>query len=367
MAKDFNPEESEPLEQVPASKARSRLTRRLADIVCLPSSRVSPQERWMTADILDELLRDADDCLKAKVAARLAEQTEAPPVLLRRLATDVFEVAEPIVRNSVALTDFDMMEIARKGGRDHRIALARREHVSETVAAAVCVSADPDVLIALMRNPGARLAPQTVDFLVREATKKEALASHLIKRPELRPSQGFAVFWTVTHSLRKLILDRFASSRAILQEAAEDVFPLFAKENVDDPATEAALIYIDRRQRDRAAAERSPFKSLEGCIDAASIEGAHDLIREALASLSNIKRDLMDRMIDDFGGEPLAVLAKATGLSRVYLQRLIKLGDEETADVRLKHAEIVYATLSVDKAQTVLRYWNWVMARVRAE
>ena len=73
MAKDFTPEETEVTSQIPASKARSRLTRRLADIVCLPSSRVSPQERWMTADILDELLRDADDALKAKVAARLAE------------------------------------------------------------------------------------------------------------------------------------------------------------------------------------------------------------------------------------------------------------------------------------------------------
>ncbi len=367
MAKDFNPEEPEGSPSANESKARSRLTRRLADIVCLPSSRVSPQERWMTADILDELLRSADDGLKAKVAARLAEQAEAPPVLLRRLALDEYEIAEPIIQKSIALTDFDMMEIARRGGRDHRMALARREQVSETVAAAVCVSADPDVLIALMRNPGARLAPQTIDFLVREAIKKEALAAHLVKRPELRPAQGFGIFWNVTHKLRRTILDRFASSRAILQEAAEDVFPMFAREIDPDPDAAAALAYIDRRQRDRPAAERSPFKSLEGAVDAASIEGPTDILREALASLSNIKRDLMDRMIDDYSGEPIAVLAKATGLGREYLERLVRLGDPDTVEVRMQHAMIVYDTLSVDKAQTVVRYWNWVMARVRAE
>jgi uncharacterized protein (DUF2336 family) len=367
MAKDFSASAGDAPPPAGAGRARSRLTRRLADIVCLPSSRVSPQERWMTADVLDELLRAADTSLRSKVAARLSEQAEAPPVLLRRLALDAYEVAEPILQRSQALTDFDMMEIARKGERRHRIALARREQVSETVAAALCASGDPDVLSALMRNQGVRLAPQTVDFLVREAGESEALARLLIKRAELRPAQGFALFWSVTHDLRRLILDRFAASRTILQEAAADVFPLFRAEAEPDPAAAAALAYIDRRQRDRAEAERSPHGSLEGAIEAASGQGATDEMRDAFARLANVQRDLMDRMLDDFGGEPLAVLAKATGLSKEHLRRLIDLGEPQSAAMRWEQAEAIFATLSVDKAQTVLRYWNWVMARVRAE
>jgi uncharacterized protein (DUF2336 family) len=367
MAKDFNPADPDAPQPKSTGRARARLTRRLADIVCLPSSRVAPQERWMTADVLDELLRVADDDLKAKVAARLAEQTEAPPVLLKRLALESYTVAEPIIQHSVALTDFDMMEIARKGGREHQFALARRERVSETVAAALCASGDTDVLIALMRNPGARLAPQTVDFLVREATKSEKLAKYLVKRSELRPAQGFSLFWNVPHVLRKAILDRFAASRTILQEAAEDVYPLFRREAEPDEATGAALAYIDRRQRDRDAARMSAFGSLEAAVEAASIEGLSEDMRECLAHLCNVQRDLMDRMLDDFGGEALAVLTKATGLSKQYFHRLVDLGEPESAQMRRKHAEIVFATLSVDKAQTVLRYWNWVMTRVRAE
>jgi len=367
MAKDFSASAGETPPPAGAGRARSRLTRRLADIVCLPSSRVSPQERWMTADVLDELLRAADVSLRTKVAARLSEQAEAPAVLLRRLALDTFEVAEPILQRSQALTDFDMMEIARKAEHHHRMALARREHVSETVAAALCASGDPDVLTALMRNEGARLAPQTIDFLVREAGESEALARLLIKRAELRPAQGFSLLWKVTHPLRRLILDRFAASRTILQEAAADVFPLFRAEAEPDPAAAAALAYIDRRQRDRGEAERSPFSSLEGAIETARGQGATDELRDAFSRLANVQRDLIDRMLDDFGGEPLAVLAKATGLSKEHLQRLINLGEPQSAPMRWEQAEVVYATLSVDKAQTVLRYWNWVMARVRAE
>jgi len=363
MAEDFRPDDTAP--PPVARRARARLTRRLADIVCLPASRISPQERWMTADVLDELLREAAPDLRAKVAARLAEQAEAPAGLLRRLALDGYEIAEPILRSSDALTDFDMMEIAAKGERRHRLALARREHVSETVAAALCKSGDPETILAVLRNPGARLAVQTADYLVREAAESETIAKILIKRPELRPIQAFVLFWATPHPLRRLILERFAASRTILQEAASDVFPLAARESDPDPVVAEALAYIDRRQRDRAAAEVSPYGSLEAVVERAGKIGFTDTLRAEACVLANIQRDLFNRIVDDFGGEPCAVLAKATGLSRYHLEDLIASSHGAEAVVRLEHASLVFDTLSTDKAQTVLRYWNWVIARGR--
>jgi len=344
-------------------KARLLLTRRLADIVCLPSSRVAPQERWMIADVLDELLRSAEPDLRGKVARRLSEQAEAPQGLLRRLAMDVYEVAEPILHHSQALTDFDMMEIARKGERRHRLALARRERVSETVAAALAAQSDAEVLSVLLRNDGARLATQTVDFLVRQAAEEEGLARLLIRRPELRPAQALTLFWSVSHDLRRMILERFAASRAILQDAAGDVFPLLGREDAPDPAVQAALAYIDRRQRDRAAAETSFYGSLEGLVEKAAQSGFTDELRAEAAKLANVQPDLLDRMIDDFGGEPLAVLAKATGLSRHHLELMTQASGRPEMVINTRQAVLVFDTLSVDKAQTVLRYWNWVIAR----
>lgn len=319
----------------------------------------------MTADVLDELLREAEPDLRGKVAARLAEQAEAPAGLLRRLALDAYEIAEPILRASGALTDFDMMEIAGKGERRHRLALARRESVSETVAAALCRSGDPETIVAVLRNPGARLAVQTADYLVREAAEQHAIAQHLIKRAELRPIQAFVLFWSAPHGLRKQILDRFAASRAILQDAAADVLPLAARETEPDPVVAEALAYIDRRQRDRDAADVSPYGSLEAVVERAGKSGFTEPLRAEACVLANIQRDLFDRIIDDFGGEPCAVLAKATGLSRYHLEDLIASAQSAEAPVRMEQAVLVHQTLSVDKAQTVLRYWNWVIARGR--
>ncbi len=356
--------EGDPVPRSQAERARALVTRRLADIVCLPSSRIVPAERWIVADVLDELLRDADAELRARVAARLADQAEAPVSLLRRLASDSFAVAQPILERSKALTDFDMMEVARRGDVQHRLALAAREHVSETVAAALAATADAPVLEALMRNAGARLAAETTDRLVREAAQSPRLAALLLKRPELRPAQALALFWDVDHQLRSLILQRFAVERTIMREAAEDVFARAAGARGADALLTRALGFMDRRQRDRDALERSDFADLETAVEAAARERLDEPLTDEIAALAGVERSLFERMKEDFGGEGLAVMAKGTGLSRRHLVMLLEACGRARAET-LRQAETTYSSLSVDKAQTVLRYWDWSWARAR--
>ncbi|WP_233354555.1 DUF2336 domain-containing protein [Woodsholea maritima] len=351
----------EPVRQGPT--ARTLLARRLADIVCLPSSRVTPPERWVVADVLDEVLRQSDESLRRKVADRLAEQKAAPLRLLRRLACDVFEVAEPILERSLSLTDFDMMEVARTGEVRHRLSLARRLKVTQPVSAALVLAGEPQVLEALLRNTGAQLAAQTMDHLVQMVMEHHVLAHLLIQRPEMRPNQAFSLFWDCDHELRRMILDRFAVGREILQDAAEDVFPRAAREPFPDPLIQRALAYIDRRQRDRQASSLSPWGSLEGVIEAAERQGLEEMLCEEAAKLANIQRSLFDRMCEDFGGEPLAVLCKATGLSRDHLVLLLRAAWKGLREDQMHFAIRVYDTLSVDKAQTVLRYWDWSLSR----
>jgi uncharacterized protein (DUF2336 family) len=70
----------------------------------------------------------------------------------------------------------------------------------------------------------------------------------------------------------------------------------------------------------------------------------------------------------DVGGEPLAILCKATGLGRVDLQNLWRSmkRPETTPDGQVHPAwervQVTYEMLAVDRAQTVLRYWNWSLS-----
>ena len=70
----------------------------------------------------------------------------------------------------------------------------------------------------------------------------------------------------------------------------------------------------------------------------------------------------------DAGGEPLAILCKATGLSRLDLHALWRAmrRPETTEDGEVhpdwERVQITYEMLAVDRAQTVLRYWNWSLS-----
>ena len=84
--------------------------------------------------------------------------------------------------------------------------------------------------------------------------------------------------------------------------------------------------------------------------------------------MSGIKPSTGAKILRDAGGEGLAVLCKATGLSRKALKALWKALRRplRTADgqihPQLAEVMIVYDMLAVDRAQTVLRYWNWSLS-----
>lgn len=350
-----------------STAARDVLARRLADIVCLPASRISPQERAMTADVLLNLLRDGDATLKAKVSQRLAMQAEAPQPLVRKLALDEFDIARPILERGAALGDFDMMEVVRRASNRHRLVIAQRNCVSETVAAAIVQTADRDVIEVLLRNPGARLASATMESLIELAADIPSIAALVVRRAELRPGQAFRLFWDARTEERKHILDRFAVGRSILQEAAADVFPMLERETRGDPATLKALGYIERRQRDRKADETSSYGRIEDIVQAASKRGFTEALRAEAARIARVSPPLLHKILGDPGGEALAVFAKAIGLERARLETLASVALPSEHPVARDHFRRTFDSLSTDKAQTVLRYWDWLGPSVLAE
>lgn len=343
-------------------RARATMARRLADIICLPSSIISPQERWIVGDLLHEILRNSDARIRRRCAERLAEISDAPANIVKLLAADEISIASPLLEASEALSDFDLMEISRLGTIDHRVMISSRESVSETVTAALASIGEPAVITALLKNHNARLAPPTVNHIVALAEDESRYVPALLKRQELRPRSALQLFWHCDHEHRKQVLQRFAVGRSLMIEATEDVFAMAAAENWADPLVNRALKFVDRRQRNRQASDDSEYGSMEGLIAQIHARGAEPGLIGELGLLAGISDSLVVRICSDPGGEPLAILCKATGADRDVLIQLCEglggIGGTEG----LQRAKTVFDGLSVEKAQTVLRYWDWAKA-----
>lgn len=349
------------------SKARTALLKRLADVVCLPSSRVNAFERAMTADLLVEMLREADVSDRARVAHRLATLTEPPPVLSRLLLRDVFQVSRDLLENCPSLCDTDLVDCVRHASMEHRRVIAQRRTVSDVVCEALVEALETPVVEALLRNDQAHLSGDSVEVLVAATREHPRYIPLLLRRRELRPSHAYILFWWADAEARRAILQRFAVSREVLQEAASDVFPVAARERWTDPLSRKALQFIERRQRNRAAVAKSPYASLEDAVLAAE-GGVTRELTEEISYLSGLKPMTGAKIFTDPGGEPIAILCKATGLPKSALRSLwrgLKRRETDLAGAlwpAFERVLITFDMIAVDRAQTVLRYWNWSLS-----
>jgi uncharacterized protein (DUF2336 family) len=351
----------------PPSRARGALFKRLADVVYLPSSRVNAFERSMIADLLVEMLREARPEERAKVARRLTNLTEIPPALTRLLLRDDIEVAAPLLEECVALSDADLVDCARRGSPEHRRLIAMRRELGELVCDALVEPMEPEVIEVLLRNTNAHLSADALELLVAASRQFPRFAPGLLRRPEVRPSHAYILFWWSDADARRIILQRFAVSREVLQEAAGDVFPLAAEEGWSDGLSRKALQFIERRQRNRAAIDKSPYASLDEAVAAAQGGLTRELVQE-IAYLSGLKPMTGAKIFTDLGGEAIAILCKATGLPKQALRSLwrgLRRPETEldgTTSPALERVLITYDMIAVDRAQTVLRYWNWSLS-----
>jgi uncharacterized protein (DUF2336 family) len=354
-------------EAIPPSRARASLLKRLADVVCLPSSRVNAFERAMTADLLVEMLREAAVPERIKVARRLASLNEAPAILVRLLLRDELPVAEALLTDCATLSDADLLDCVRFTDAEHRRLVAVRRGVSEVVSDALIEFEEIPVLECLLRNDMAKLSNSGVDAIVALTRDDARLVPALLRSPEIRPAHAYVLFWWADGEARRTILQRFAVSREVLQDATGDIFPLAAAEHWQDPLSRKALQFIERRQRNRAAIEKSPYDSLEDAVAAAQ-SGLTREVAEEISYLSGLKPMTGAKIFTDSGGEALAILCKATGLPRQALRALWRglrrpeIEADGSVSPALEHTITVYDMIAVDRAQTVLRYWNWSLS-----
>lgn len=349
------------------SRARRALLKRLADVVSLPGSRINAFERAVVGDLLVEMLREAEPSERLRVAKRLAPLSEIPDSLVRLLLRDDSGAAEMLLETCNAFSDADLIACALEAGHSQRLAMAGRRNLSEAITDALVSHLEPAVLDRVLHNREARFSQIAIEELVAVSRDAGGLIDPLLKRSELRPSSAYVMFWWCGTEQRRTILSRFAVSREVLQEVVDDVFAMAAQEGWRDPLSRKALQFIERRQRNRAAIEKSPYDSLDHAVEVAAAGLTRELVSE-ISFLAGIKPMTGAKIFTDLGGEPVAVLCKATGLPKACVRQLwrgMRRPDTDSngqLDARLEEILVTYDMIAVDRAQTVLRYWNWSLS-----
>src|SRR5258707_877373 len=103
---------------------RPTLVRVLTDLYVQKAAHTSEEERHYTELVL-RLIDSVDLVTRAAVAKKIAAYAGAPPAVVRRLAGDAIEVAEPILRHCDLLGAAELDAIVRDFGAAHALVIGQ--------------------------------------------------------------------------------------------------------------------------------------------------------------------------------------------------------------------------------------------------
>ena len=177
------------LAREPSSERRRELLREVTDLFFSASGPHGPAEMALFDGVLSKLAQDMEEEVRSELAERFSTAPAGPANLMSRLATDEsIAVAAPVLTRSNALTEADLLKVARTRGQEHLRALSQRADLSETVSDTVVARGDDTTLGVLLRNPEAPLSRRFFFGWRAGARGPRHSCAPFLHRPPKRPS-----------------------------------------------------------------------------------------------------------------------------------------------------------------------------------
>jgi len=340
--------------QEPSSERRRELLRGVTDLF-FASEDLQGGEMELFDDVLSQLAGEMEDAVRAELAQRMAVAEVPPQGLIRDLARDAsIDVARPVLANSKALTEDDLLSVARTRGQDHLRAISQRPLVSEAVSEAIVERGDDETVGVLLSNEGARMSREVEEIVVDRATENPALHKAVVARKTLPVDLLNEMYFVVEAKLRAEILSRNAE--------------------VDPAELDAALAAGRKQLAARDGALPTDYAEAEKQIrilrlrDAITPQVLAGFLRQreitkflvALSELAEIDFHTARRILERRELDALSIVCKAAGFDRsLYLTFAVLILDRDSnAMGRAREYGELYENLPREAAQRTIRFWR---------
>ncbi|MEQ9519062.1 MAG: DUF2336 domain-containing protein [Parvibaculum sp.] len=346
------------LAKEPSSERRRELLRGVTDIFLETPAEYTDAEREHFSGIMGDVARSLETQVRVELARRLATVAEAPRELVNQLAHDEIDVAGPLIAQSLALDENDLLAIIYKQGNEHRNIVAARPDVNERISDALVDHGDDDVVHTLVNNESAQIGRKTFEKVADRASRNDLLQGPLLNRRELPADIMHEMFWSVSTKLKSIILEKSADLNPefvdqMLQQAERKIMKTATKQPVD---RSSAQMFIDRKVELRELSETL----LVELVRANRI----DELFCGFSRIAKIDMETTERIFADKTGEALAIACKAIRFDRSTFSTLTLLASPKTRRPLSETRELLdlYDTIAYDMAQRAMRFW-----RVRKE
>ncbi|HWU48923.1 MAG TPA: DUF2336 domain-containing protein [Asticcacaulis sp.] len=270
-------------------------------------SALSDGERAAAQDIVRMLAQDAAELVRRALAVTLRASDLLPHDVAMKLAQDAVSVAAPVISHSPLFSDADLTEIVRSGGPARQIAVARRDHLSETVTSALAEGAVEEAVVIACANDNARFSESGMGRVLDRFGASEVVHSVLIHRASLPVSVSERLIHIVSGALR----EQLVAQHAIRPETALEIATATQER--------ATLDLADQTGRNRDPEALAQHLAANGRLNAslllrALVRGHMSFFEHGLAALSGVPHARTWLMVHDAGALGLRAVYDRAGL-----------------------------------------------------
>ena len=314
-------------------------------------------ERGLMGEIVGALLHEIEVEIRCQLAQRLAQSELAPPGLVEMMANDEIMVAAPLLDECPVLDDAMLIAIIEARTRQHRLAIAGRKHIGPLVTETLAIHGEDDVVLALVRNPDARLSALAASYLLERSKQLETLHAPLLQRADLPAPLANRMFWWVSSALRRQILKHFPIDEKSLDETIRKAV---VRAQSHAMIAAASPTPAERLVREAVAKGEVPNRFLLGVLR----KHQYDLFVAAVGYFAGLDRHMSQRVVHDPSGECLAIACKSFELDRnsfgsiFLLTRPLVGAPTSTPQNQLRELLALYDTVRPERARITLRYWQ---------
>ncbi|MDQ8726548.1 DUF2336 domain-containing protein [Bradyrhizobium sp. LHD-71] len=318
-------------------------------------SNMSADDVAATEGALLLLLDDPSPLVREAMACVFAHTPDAPPAIVRALATDQASVALPVLQHSPLLIDADLVDIVATGSTEIQGAVARRVGLPTPVCAAIAEVGSAEACLALIDNPGAQLAQMSLDRIVERFGHVAIVREQLLARHDLPATTRLALVGKLSGALIAFVtarnwLDTERAQIAAVEACERSTVNIAATSRADD------LRALVRHLREIG-------QLTTGLILRALLSGNTDMFEYALAELTGLTVARVGAIVYEQPGSGLTALlvragfpASTFGAFRAALSAADEIGFVGTIDgaarLRRRMVERVLTSCAQDEQAT---------------
>lgn len=203
------------------SNSEIQVMAREADTLLLPLLGGAKHDKVL--EIIGEIATHVESSVRRALSASIASSPLVPRDLAMKLASDIDDVATPMLELSKVLTDDDILALIERRPSDAKLcAIACREQVSDPVCDALVTQGSVDVAIQLARNSGAALSETSLTKLIEAHAANSQVHHAIITRKTLPIAIIPRLIDVISDELLTLLSERHQLDAALKEELLLD-------------------------------------------------------------------------------------------------------------------------------------------------